>query len=186
MSDQEIGKKEEERTALDYFLEAYEFATGITLRYVPFASDSERPDFVCQALTGELVGIEVTKVMVRPDIKGELIALGEFTTLEPYEASEAIFNAIEQKEAKRCSPDWKLPDNTILVLQVLDTDVDALETFLVNTDLRDDFHDFGFREIWIANFDSVEAYGGATLFGLYPKQWWGPHKRWNQSAKPYG
>ena len=186
MSDQEIGKKEEERIALDYFIEAYEFTTGVQLHYVPFVSDSERPDFVCQTPTGELIGVEITKVMVRPNVKGELIALGESTQLGAYEATEAIFAAVEEKEMKRRSPGWSLPDNTILVLQVLDTNVDELEGFLLDADLRKDFQGFGFHEIWIANHGSVEAYRGVTLFGLYPEQWWGLHERWNQWEKPYG
>lgn len=185
-SDQEIGKKEGERIALDYFLDAYEFTTGIRLGYIPIASDSERPDFVCETPSGDIVGVEITKVMVRPNIKGELVALGDAPRLGAYEASEAIFAAVEEKEAKRQSPDWKLPDNTILVLQVFDTDVQEFEAFLRNADLRGDFNAFGFREIWVANHDSVEAYGGVTLFGLHPAKWWGPHERWNHSAKPYG
>lgn len=181
MSDQQIGKKEEELIGLDYFLEAYEFATGVQLNYTPCVSHSERPDFVCQTPTAELVGVELTKVMMPP-----LIPLGDCTQLCMYDVSEALFAAVEEKDAKRRSVDWKLPNNTILILQVFGIDVDELADYLLDADLRQDFHGFGFREIWISNHGSVEAYGGVTLFGLYPDKWWGPHERWNQWAKPYG
>jgi hypothetical protein len=181
MSDQQIGRKEEEGIALAYFLEAYQFTTGVHL-HPPLLSHSERPDFVCQAPTGELVGVEITKVMMPP-----LIPLSDSTQVYDYkyQASEALFAAVEEKETKRRSPDWKIPHNTILVLQIFDTD-DELAAFLLGADLRQDFQGFGFREIWIANHASVEAYGGVTLFGLYPEQWWGRYERWNQWAKPYG
>lgn len=171
---------------LDYFLSAYEFTTGVLLNYSPGASDNERPDFVCQAPDGELVGLEVTKVVLPPNVKRRLTTVGETTQLEAYHASEIIFSLVEKKDLKRRSPSWHLPENTILVIQVLDTDVDELETFLVDAELREDFRGFGFREIWIANFCSVEPYRSVTLFGLYPEKWWGPHERWNQGEKPYG
>jgi hypothetical protein len=182
MSYQQIGKKEEEGIALGYFLEAYEFATGVQLKYTPLVSHSERPDFVCQAPTGELVGVEITKVMMPP-----LIPLADSTQQHQYkyEACKALCTVVEEKETKRRSPDWKIPNNSILVLQIFDTDYE-LAAFLLDAYLRQDFQGFGFREIWIANHASVEPYGGVTLFGLYPEQWWGPHERWNQWAKPYG
>lgn len=180
MSDQQVGKKEEELIALAYFLDAYEYTTGVHLDYTPIVSQSERPDFVCQAPTGEPVGIEITEVIVQRN------AVADSTQLCMYDVSEALFAAAEEKDAKRRSPGWRLPNNTILVLQVFGTDVDELADYLLATDLPEDFNGFGFREIWISNHGSVEAYGGVTLFGLYPNKWWGAHARWNQWAKPYG
>lgn len=174
MSDQQIGKKEEERTALDLFLEAYEFTTGVALQR---NADGERPDFICRKADGSLVGIEFTKVMAHPDYDAGLVA---------YEASEAIYAAIEEKDVKRQAPDWRFPEAAILVIQVMDTDVAELEVFFAHADIEDDFKHFGFMEIWIANYASVDAYRGVTLFGLFPGQWWGPHERWNQWEKPYG
>ncbi|HXM80759.1 MAG TPA: hypothetical protein VN929_02410 [Burkholderiales bacterium] len=186
MSDLEIGKKEEERIALDYFLDAYAFTTGAQLEYIPFASDGERPDFLCRTAAGEVIGVEITRVMVRPHIKGELIALGASTRLNALAASEAVFAVVEEKDRKRRSLGWRLPENTILVIHVLDTDVDELGALYASANLHDDFADFGFREIWIADCGSIEAYGGVTLIGLHPEQWWGPHERWNHFQKPYG
>lgn len=186
VNDQVIGKKELERESLGYFLEAYEFTTGIRLEYFPLASDWERPDFVCRTPGGEFVGVEITSVMVRPNVKSDLIALSESTTLDAFTASEAVFMTIEEKERKRLSPGWTLPDSTILVIEVFDTDVEELEEFLVDVDLKDDLRGFGFMEIWIANRGTVEPYGGATLFGLFPEKWWGPHECWNHWSKPYG
>ncbi len=183
MSDQEIGKKEEERNALNLFLEAYEFTTQVSLQVV---ADGEPPDFICRRPEGALVGIEFTKVMVRPDVCTELLIPGNRAGLEPYEASEAIYATIEEKDAKRQGPDWRLPDPAILVIQVMDTGVEELEAFFRDADIKDDFKGFGFKEIWIANHASVEAYRGVTLFGLFPDEWWGPHERWNQWEKPYG
>ncbi|MDO9559168.1 MAG: hypothetical protein Q7I89_05715 [Syntrophales bacterium] len=172
--------------ALEYFIEAYKFATGTKLLYIPFVSDSERPDFVCQTPVGDLVGVEITEVMMCWKIKEEISALGESDHLTAYQASEIIIDSIRKKEEKRSSPNWKFPDNLILFIQVLDIEVDELEKFLLSADLRKDFHGYGFREIWIANFDSVATYRSVTLFGLYPEQIWGPHDRWNQWEKPYG
>lgn len=186
MSDLELGKKEEERIALDYFLDAYAFTTGNELEYTPLASDSERPDFICRSESGELVGVEITRVMVQPDVRSELVALGISRQLDGFQASEAVFAAIEEKDRKRCSPGWRLAEDTILVIQVLDTEVDALGAFYSGANIYGDYADFGFREIWIADCASIEAYGGVTLIGLHPPKWWGPHERWNHFQKPYG
>lgn len=174
MSDQEIGKKEEERIAFELFREAYQFTTGVHFEVL---ADGERFDFICQRPDGSLVGIEFTKVMARPDYGAGLGA---------YEASEAIYAAIEEKDVKRQARGWRLPEAAILVIQVMDTDVEELEAFFAHADIEDDFKGFGFTEIWIANHTSIEAYRGVTLFGLFPGHWWGPHERWNHWEKPYG
>ena len=96
MSDQQIGTKEEEGIALGYFLEAYEFATGVHL-HLPLLSHSERPDFVCQAPTGELVGVEITKVMMPP-----LIPLSDSTQLYDYKSLSVNRNYLSVSDQRAC------------------------------------------------------------------------------------
>ncbi|MFQ5898889.1 MAG: hypothetical protein ACE5JN_11675, partial [Candidatus Methylomirabilia bacterium] len=133
MSDQEIGKKKEERIAFELFREAYEFTTDVRLEVLV---DGERPDFICRRPDGSLVGVEFTKVMARPSYGAGLGA---------YEASEAIYAAIEEKDMRRQAPDWRLPEASILVIQVMDTEVEELEAFFADANIKDDFKGFGFR-----------------------------------------
>ncbi|OGW05404.1 MAG: hypothetical protein A2Z59_03695 [Nitrospinae bacterium RIFCSPLOWO2_02_39_17] len=63
MSDKELGKKMVERTELEYFLDAYKYATGQRLELV---YSHEKPDFICNRPHGMLVGVELTQVMRDP------------------------------------------------------------------------------------------------------------------------
>ena len=186
MSEREIDKKEDERYVLSFFLDAYERTTGVHLYCEPHFVNNESPDFICQSPEGAPLGIEITKVLIRPNIKSEITIPGQNVKLDAYAAAEAVLNAIKCKDKKRCSSHWHYPDSTILVIQLLDANLPEFESFLLNNDLRDDFQHSGFREIWVINHDSVESYGNASLFGLSPLRWWGSHDRLNHDQKPYG
>lgn len=56
--------KDSEREYLQYFLSARTSATGEELTLV---ADSEAPDFVCKRPSGELVGVEHTRIEYNPE-----------------------------------------------------------------------------------------------------------------------
>ena len=80
---------------------------------------------------------------------------------------------------------WTLPDDSILVLQMFFHPTAEISSFLT-PDLQSDFDLYGFTEIWLADYTTVEPYGGVELFGLKPLKWWGYHPREDFLGKPYG
>jgi len=184
MSDREIGKKEEERTYLAWFADAYEYATGLSLGEEVAL---ERPDFICRRGDGRWVGVEVTAVRLSPAQRFVVRALRrEELGVDAHEAMAEAHYAATRKAGQRRKPDWELPDATILVLIFMDTDPDEFEFLFDGADLWDDFAGLGFLEVWIANATTVEPYGAAALFGLFPSAVWGAAPRLRYSEKPYG
>jgi hypothetical protein len=180
MSDQMLGKKMVEEEELNLFVEAYEHVTRQRLLLV---RSEEHPDFICARKDGTLVGIELTRgegdVKVMESLhrdQGEL----DFE----YSALDDVFSSINQKEGLRQS-DWVLPNSSILVVQMFFHPLAEAENFLT-LNLQIDFEEYGFTEIWLADYTTVEPYGGVELFGLKPRKWWGYHEREDFSGKPYG
>jgi hypothetical protein len=58
MPDSNIGKKMVEEEQLHHFLAAYEAVCGDHLTVI---SNGERPDFICQRSSGDIVGIELAR-----------------------------------------------------------------------------------------------------------------------------
>ena len=128
MSDQDIGKKEVERSALDYFIDAYEWVTGEQLTEL---GPAECPDFNCARPTKEKVGVELVRVMRDPEeAQFDRIVDKKFQA-EPQETLDRIFGLVDDT------------NNTILVLQLLDCSILSLQPFLTN-DMKDDFAGYGF------------------------------------------
>ncbi|HIJ53225.1 MAG TPA: hypothetical protein HPP66_08735 [Planctomycetes bacterium] len=181
MSDQQMGKKEEERIGLDYFIDAYKLVTGEQLTEL---GSFESPDFICARATGQQIGVELTEVR-----RGLWEALWDRILDRKYEADaqdtlDRIFALIEKKDKTRSTNYGNWADKTILVLQLRDCSVWSLRPFL--DDIREDFSGYGFVEIWLADYTEIEAYGDVELFGLVPSKWWGYHRRENPYRKPYG
>jgi hypothetical protein len=180
MSDQEIGKKEGERIDLYPFLDAYQWATGEQLLV---SHGGESPDFICTRPSGREVGIEMTMVMRDPrDAFWERI-LDRKEEMETFEVLEEIQKLIERKQKVRRSRYTENVENTILVLQIVDSSLDSLMFIL--EDLKGEFDGHGFCEVWLADYSGREAYGDIELFCLFPHEQWGFYQRpW--SGKPYG
>jgi hypothetical protein len=180
MSDQIIGKKMVEKEELDYFLEAHERVTGQRLILV---RPEEHPDFICARTDGALAGVELTRG--EGDVK--VVESIQRDCGEPdfgYSALDEVFCRIDEKERLRQS-DRTLPDNSILVVQMFFHRTAEIGSFLT-PDLQTDFEGYGFTEIWLADYTTVEPYGGVELFGLKPREWWGYHPREDFLGKPYG
>lgn len=179
MSEQEIGKKLVEENELEYFIEAYKFVTNDHLVIV---RPGERPDFICQRHNGLQVGVELTKAMRDPETAHaeEIMFHQQFMDCDT--ALDNIWEAIASKDKKRSQGNWRCADNTILVIQLFDCQIEEIETLLDQTH----YESFGFVEIWLADYSGLEAYRDIELFGLYPSKWWGCHQRQNPFRKPYG
>lgn len=169
-----------EEEELDHFIEAYECTTGQRLILV---RSEEHPDFICARTDGTLVGVELTrgegdvKVMESIELEHGELDFG-------YSALEEVFWSIDEKERLRRG-DWTLPNNSILVVQMFFYPASGIESFLT-PDLQTDCAGYGFTEIWLADYTTVEPYGGVELFGLKPQKWWGYHERQDFLGKPYG
>ena len=78
----------------------------------------------------------------------------------------------------------KSVEHTILVLQIMDGSLDTIAPMMEG--LEEDFKGYGFKEIWLADYSGLEAYGDIELCGLYPPEIYGFHQRPLPDRKPYG
>ncbi len=178
MSDQQIGKREEELIYLDPFTEAYQRATGEGI-FVKAGPDP--PDFIGVRETGEEIAVELTRIMRDPESaqSDEILRRQEF--MDSDKALELIYHALEKKEEQRINYGiWA--DKTILVINLVDCPLPSLRPYLES--LQDDFISHGFVEVWLANH-SDDAYSDIELFGLSPLKVWGYYPR-PPGQKPYG
>lgn len=181
MSDQELGKKLVEGIELEPFLAAHEWTTDGALSVV---ESGENPDFICARANGEIIGLELTKVMRRRDIARWQRILDRQDEMAPYDMLMEIQALIEQKEEARKARYAARVAQTILVLQLVDGSLDVLVHLLDG--LNDEFKEHGFAEVWLADYSGLEPYGDIEIFGLYPNEWWGYHQRPWPDRKPYG
>ena len=181
MSDQQMGKKEQERMDLGYFIAAYKWSTGEQLDEL--ISD-ENPDFVCARPNGDEIGVELTRVMRDPE-QAQFDRFYQVYEQEPQQTLDLLFDLLMKKEKTRARNYGKWANTTILVFQFFDCPLASLQVVLTD-DLAKDFCGYGFIEIWLVDYTGIEAYGDVELFGLSPVKWWGYHRRRNPYRKPYG
>ena len=181
MSDEEVEKKLAEGMELEPFLEAYQWVTGTTLSVL---EGCENPDFICVSANGEIIGVELTKVMRRGDIVRSARILDRNEEMTRYEMLMKIQTLIEQKEESRKSRYSNRVAQTILVLQLVDGWLKGLMHLLHGISAATENH--GFAEIWLADYSGLEPYGDIELFGLFPHKWWGYQQRPWPDRKPYG
>ncbi len=174
-------RKENEYEALTYFLDAYESITGETFVVLEV---TERPDFICKHNSGREAGIELVKV--RRGHPNDIfwdrsVERREF--MLPECALEMIQMVGVDKERKRNQPDWRLPEATILLIELWDIPLAHIQLDITPQTLPD-LYSTGFAEIWLADFTGLEAYDNVELFCIRPEEWAGYHSRGFQ--KPYG
>jgi hypothetical protein len=100
--------------------------------------------------------------------------------MEPGEVLWRIAQVVAKKESKRPDPNWKLPDRTILVIQVTDCPLR-----FIRSELDPDYlPHHGFAEIWLADYSELEAHGNVELFCMHPTRLWGYYP--STRGKPYG
>lgn len=178
MTDNDNGKKMIEEAELLQFLDAYREVTGMELSVI---GSTENPDFICERRDGKRIGVELTKANGDLDtVRWEILLQGA-PAFDPFYVLDCLYSAVETKAAKLMAS--RFSGETILVLQSDYHPLDDLEDFLT-PDLAGDFADFGFTEIWIADFTTLEEFGSVDLFCLKPLQLWGHYNL--QSGKPYG
>jgi hypothetical protein len=181
VSDQQIGKKEIEVDELMPFLDAYELCKGEALL---IADAGESPDFVCARANCEFVGIELTRVMRDPATSRWEGILERKEHMEYDEALEQLYFLIERKEdSRKRRYSLRVPE-TILILQLVDRPLNGFAHYIEG--LQDDFRHHGFVEVWLADYSGREAYGDIELFGLFPPDIWGLHRRPQPDRKPFG
>lgn len=174
-------KKEAELEALSYFNPIYE---EIIEDFLEVVEVSERPDFICKRNDGSLVGVEI--VQVRRGHPNDVLydkIINKNINMVPDQAIDLIQTLIYIKEEKRKSNDWKLPERTILIVQLQDSPLWEIAGSLTE-ELFPDLPEYGFFEIWFADFSEIEAYNNIELFCLFPARMRGYYKRPLQ--KPYG
>lgn len=183
MSEYTIGqiKKAAEQESLTYFLEAYESVTGETLEIL---ESTERPDFICVRLNEARVGIELARVLRGDPNKVLCETLIDKQTFMSIDAALDIIQRIaNEKEVKRNKSDWKLPEATILVIELRDIALSEIKRYVTRQILPDLFEG-NFEEVWIADFSEIELYENIELFCIRPEKWRGYYSRGIQ--KPYG
>ena len=168
-----------EMISLEQFIDARESAIGERLKLV---QGGESPDFICKKPNGEIVGVEFTQIL--HDVHSFEIkrVLGDDYETDNFGLFWAAYHAVLKKEEKRKKPHWRLPDSTILVL-------DMMEVTRIHhwpEEPEEGFDETGFLEIWLADHASIEPFGAVSLFGLFPDKYWGPHGQDYLFKKPYG
>ena len=174
-------KKEQELEVLEYFNPIYEIITNDILDVI---EASERPDFICERKNGAFVGVEI--VQVRRGHPNDVFYdrfINKNINLHPVEAIGIIQSLIYEKEIKRGTKGWKLPEATILVIQLKESPLWEIASLLTE-DWFPDIPTYGFCEIWLADFSEIEAYNNIELFCLFPKNLSGYYER--PAQKPYG
>ncbi len=182
MSDQQQGKKFEEEIALELFNKEYKHITGL---YFENIENSEQPDFIVYRSDGLKLGIELTKVMRDPEsafwdnvFKGE-----DF--FDPLDSLLNLQILILAKDEKRSNLNWKLPNRTILLLQLMDSSLQQVFQMLDEKIIKE-LNSTGFFEIWVGDYTILEAYGTIQLCCIKPQIWQGLYNHINIGKKPYG
>lgn len=174
-------KKEAELEVLTYFNPIYE---EVVEDFLEVVEASERPDFICKRNDGSLVGVEI--VQVRRGHPNEVFydkIINKNIHIVPDQAIDLIQTLIYTKEEKRKSKDWKLSERTILIVQLQESPLWEIAGSLTE-ELFPDLPEYGFSEIWLADFSEIDAYNNIELFCLFPPHMEGYYKRPLQ--KPYG
>ncbi|HEX7238690.1 MAG TPA: hypothetical protein VF263_00380 [Longimicrobiaceae bacterium] len=174
-----VVRKWIEEEAVGHFLNAYEAVTADQINVRPH----ERPDFVGHRLDGSPVGIELTAIRWTPDARVSEAILGSGEGMDAWEVLDRIGLALDKKARKRSSPGWTHPDSTIVLLMLEDAQLDGVH-WVFDPTLDDEWASYGFQEIWVGDYTELDAYRDIELFGLYPRKWWGYHRR--VFRKPYG
>jgi hypothetical protein len=172
--------KDQELEYLQYFISARESAIGERLE---ITQASEAPDFICVRPDRTTVGVEHTKVAYEAELSESKRTLGEDREIDNVELFWAAYSSALKKSQKRKKTHWQTPDATILVLDLVEGY--RIEEWPDNSSLADDFADFGFIEIWLSDYSSVEAFSKVTLLGIYPHANWGLHGQGYLYGKPY-
>jgi hypothetical protein len=181
MSDSDLGKKMVEEQHLYCFLEAYATVTGLAMKVV---SNGESPDFICTRPSGECVGVELSRsphdyhVALHDRIWTE-------RTMSAHQLLDAVNAVVTVKEQKRQSGRWRTPDNTILVIELIDYRFASLG-WTQDRSHSDYYVGTGFLEIWLADYSTLEPFGEVRLIGLFPPRFWGLHRQPALDRKPYG
>ncbi|MDP8207059.1 MAG: hypothetical protein P9L92_10380 [Candidatus Electryonea clarkiae] len=176
------GKKHSEQIEMNFFTEAYEHATGMELTIL---YSIESPDFLCRKDNNDIVGVELTKVIIDYDCVYKVTDVTPEDEADPIRILDEAWSAIEIKDAKRKKLYGELKDKTILVLQLHDCPLESLMPF-IHENTKSDYSSTGFIEIWLADYTRNEAYGDIELFGLHPEKYWGFSKRPGPDRKPFG
>lgn len=177
----DICKKELEREVLEYFNPIYKIVTHDFLEVI---EESERPDFICKRKNGELVGVEIVQARRgHPDDIFFEKVINKNINMSPDKAIDIIQTLIYEKEQKRKTLNWQLPDNTILIVQLKESPLWEIAEAMTE-DFFPDLPSYGFCEIWLADFSKIDAFNNIELSCLYPQNLSGYYKRPMQ--KPYG
>ena len=184
MSDQRIFKKEGEFENLNYFIEAYYYATEANLE---ISCSSERPDFICIDPNNSEIGIELVKI-TRGD--PEQILWDRILVRKDYMLPENAIEMIQRvallKDEKKSKGDWECPDNTILLIELVDIPLFEIMMLLENKTNLPDIDNLSFVEIWLGDYTGIEPYDNIELFCLFPDKLRGYFSRQNPMQKPYG
>jgi hypothetical protein len=103
----------------------------------------------------------------------------DFMTVDDAVAKMYAATARKAESITRTAPEWL--SRTILVLQLMEVPGEEVANYVE----YGDFADFGFAEVWAADWTGIAPFGDVELVGLHPPEWRGYHPNGGLS-KPYG
>ena len=118
--------------------------------------------------------------MPRPGVVLSAGSKGTRRTLSSFYLLASVTSIVAIKEQKRQSHCWP---NTILVVELLDYSFESL-SWASDVSRAEDFSDTGFREVWLADYSTLERFGEIRLIGLYPLRVFGVHHQPALEGKP--
>src|SRR5262249_31221471 len=140
------------------FLEEYSHITGTKMTLV---GGGERPDFICEK-GGRRYGLELVKAMRDPILRRWEVILGGEDHVHGLDAATLVQLAAYNKDKKRSSPNWRYPKSTILLIQLIGSDGEEMLRYL-DDQLMNEMAETGFREIWVADYSTIEPFGTVQL-----------------------
>ena len=140
------------------------------------------PDFLARDEAGNLVGIEIVRLKFHPDAMFWRRTYDREDWIDHNDAHWRIIEIPHDKESKLGKGSWPLCKRKILVIVLIDSTPEELAPNMET----DKPTDSGFDEIWLADYNQVEPFGGVDLFPVAHHELEGVFDVASRDKKPYG
>jgi len=165
-----------EKGSLHHFLDAYAEVAGIRLECV---GEEGSLEFICSSPeSGEV------RVWLGRTSNDSHDAVSPDEGMDSFDLLESVHHVIEDKSHKNREANGGEP-NIILVVFLEDYGFESLD-WISSAGIEEEFKDYGFKEIWMADCSTIDPFGAVRLIGLHPRARWGVAIQPSLTGKPFG